>query len=181
LGVGWQNEAYILITGHRRESFGEGFLEICNAIKRLAHSYKHIQFIYPVHLNPNVQKPVHSLLDNIPNIKLIDPLEYRYFIYLLRGCYLVLTDSGGIQEEAPSLGKSVLVMRDNTERPEAVVSGAAKLVGANEENIVRNVSEILDKGKFFLDSSNIVNPYGDGTACNKIIRFLKAQFFTGEN
>ena len=169
----WQNSKYVLITGHRRENFGDGFINICQALVELSKKYPDINFIYPVHLNPNVQDPVNSLLFERDNIHLIPPLEYEPFVYLLRGCYLVLTDSGGIQEEAPTLGKPVLVMRDVTERPEAVDAGTVKLVGANKTKIIDEVSILLDVGASYSSMAQARNPYGDGFACNRIIEVLK--------
>ena len=159
----------VLITGHRRENFGAGFLAICEAIRQLAVQYPDVHFVYPVHLNPNVQKPVFDLIDGIPNITLIAPLEYEPFVYLLKHAYLVLTDSGGIQEEAPSLGKPVLVMRDVTERPEAVEAGTVRLVGADTQAIVRNVAELIDHEQSYLKMSKAHNPYGDGMASERIV------------
>jgi UDP-N-acetylglucosamine 2-epimerase (non-hydrolysing) len=170
----WQKSQYVLITGHRRESFGDGFLQICGALRSLADRYPGVHFVYPVHLNPKVQEPVKSSLAGIPNVHLIEPLEYEAFVYLLKHCYLVLTDSGGIQEEAPSLGKPVLVMRDVTERPEAVDAGTVRLVGANRDRIVSNVSKLLDDQESYLAMSRAHNPYGDGTACRRIVDVLKA-------
>lgn len=165
----WQTEKFVLITGHRRENFGAGFLAICEAIRQLAVRYPSVHFVYPVHLNPNVQKPVFELIDGVPNIHLIAPLEYEPFVYLLKHAYLVLTDSGGIQEEAPSLGKPVLVMRDVTERPEAVVAGTVRLVGADTNKIVSHVSELLDDEQSYLKMSKAHNPYGDGMASERIV------------
>jgi UDP-N-acetylglucosamine 2-epimerase (non-hydrolysing) len=138
-----ENRKYILVTGHRRENFGEGFLNICNALKEIAHAYPAIDIVYPVHLNPNVQKPVYELLADIGNIYLIPPLDYLPFVYMMQHCCLILTDSGGVQEEAPSLGKPVLVMRDTTERPEAVDAGTVRLVGTDSAAIVREVNRLL--------------------------------------
>lgn len=163
----------VLITGHRRENFGDGFLNICKALKELAAKYSDVDFVYPVHLNPNVQKPVNEILTGISNVYLIEPLEYLPFVYLLNNSYLVLTDSGGVQEEAPSLGKPVLVMRDTTERPEAVDAGTVILVGTNYESIIQNVSRLLDNETSYKKMSYAHNPYGDGNACAKIINFLK--------
>lgn len=163
----------VLITGHRRENFGDGFLNICKALRELSSKYEDVDFVYPVHLNPNVQKPVNEILSNISNVYLIDPLEYLPFVYLLNESYLVLTDSGGVQEEAPSLGKPVLVMRDTTERPEAVDAGTVVLVGTDYESIVQNVSRLLDNETSYKKMSYAHNPYGDGNACNKILNFLK--------
>ena len=169
----WQKSKLILITGHRRENFGEGFLNICRAIAGLAEKYPCVNFVYPVHLNPNVQNPVNSLLNNVKNVHLISPLDYEPFVYLLQNCYLVLTDSGGIQEEAPSLGKPVLVMRDVTERPEAVYAGTVKLVGANYTEIMKEVSKLLDVKNNYLKMTRAQNPYGDGHACSRIIKIIK--------
>ncbi len=176
LNFDWINSKYILITGHRRENFGEGFINICEAISNLAAKYKDINFVYPVHLNPNVQDPVNLLLSKHSNIYLIEPLEYEPFLYLLKHSYLVLTDSGGIQEEAPSLGKPVLVMRDVTERPEAVEAGTVKLVGANKDKIIKEVSELIDSSEKYKNMSLAHNPYGDGKASVKIVNFLKKVF-----
>ncbi|MAX49381.1 MAG: UDP-N-acetylglucosamine 2-epimerase (non-hydrolyzing) [Gammaproteobacteria bacterium] len=176
LGFDSQKKDYILITGHRRENFGDGFLNICHAIKELAQKFQHFNFIYPVHLNPNVQKPVKSILRNISNVKLIEPLQYLHFLLLLKNCYLILTDSGGIQEEAPSLGKPVLVMRNTTERPEGVRSNTLKLIGTKKENIIKNVSELIEKKDVYNEMSNSINPYGDGTASKKILDILEDFF-----
>lgn len=169
----WQKEKFVLITGHRRENFGDGFLQICYALRELAERYPAVHFVYPVHLNPNVQKPVHEILENLANVHLIPPLEYEPFLYLLKHCYLVLTDSGGIQEEAPSLGKPVLVMRDVTERPEAVDAGTVRLVGANQAQIVKNIIELIDDPGIYASMSRAHNPYGDGQACQRIVQVLK--------
>ena len=169
----WQENRFVLITGHRRENFGHGFLQICHALRELALRYPDIHFVYPVHLNPNVQKPVHEILENLPNVHLVLPLEYEPFLYLLKHCYLVLTDSGGIQEEAPSLGKPVLVMRDVTERPEAVDAGTVRLVGANKAQIVESIIELIDDPQVYAKMSRAHNPYGDGQACRKIVQILK--------
>ena len=169
----WQSERFVLITGHRRENFGDGFLQICEALKDLASRYPSVHLVYPVHLNPNVQQPVKSLLADLPNVHLIEPLDYEPFVYLLKHSHIVLTDSGGIQEEAPSLGKPVLVMRDVTERPEAVDAGTVILVGANRERIVANVSELLENDAFYKRMSRAHNPYGDGKACARIIDVLR--------
>lgn len=163
----------ILVTGHRRENFGQGFLNICKALGNLAKKYPDIQIVYPVHLNPNVQQPVNELLTDIPNIHLIAPQDYLPFVYLMNLSYLILTDSGGIQEEAPSLGKPVLVMRDTTERPEAVEAGTVRLVGTKTEDIEQSVSELLDDSSVYAKMTEAHNPYGNGTACQKIIDFLK--------
>lgn len=162
----------ILITGHRRENFGGGFENICNAISILAQSNKDVQFVYPMHLNPNVREPVNRLLSNKENIFLIEPLEYLPFLYLMNKSYLILTDSGGIQEEAPSLGKPVLVMRDTTERPEAVEAGTVILVGTSKENIIYNVNLLLNDFNLYEKMSETHNPYGDGSACMQIEEIL---------
>lgn len=176
LPFGLEVSRYVLITGHRRENFGEGFVNICEAIAELAAKFSDVHFVYPVHLNPNVQAPVNSLLSNIPNIHLIQPLDYEPFVYLLKHCYLVLTDSGGIQEEAPSLGKPVLVMRDLTERPEAVDAGTVKLVGAVRSKIVEEVTSLIRNESVYLSMSRAHNPYGDGSACSKIIDVIEEEF-----
>ncbi len=161
---------YVLITGHRRENFGQGFLDICKAIATLADTHPDVDFVYPVHLNPNVQRPVNELLSAIENIYLIPPLDYEPFVYLMSRAYLILTDSGGIQEEAPSLGKPVLVMRDTTERPEAVEAGTVKLVGTDPDTIIREVERLLQDEEAYAEMSRAHNPYGDGTSCDKIIK-----------
>ncbi len=166
------NQRVVLITGHRRENFGQGFLDICSGIKTLAQMHPDVNFVYPVHLNPNVQEPVMELLSDINNVYLIDPLDYEPFIYLMSKSYLILTDSGGIQEEAPSLGKPVLVMRDTTERPEAVEAGTVKLVGTDTQNIVHEVNELLINTKSYESMSRAHNPYGDGKACERIIKTI---------
>jgi UDP-N-acetylglucosamine 2-epimerase (non-hydrolysing) len=163
----------ILVTGHRRENFGSGFERICDAIAALALKYPEIDIVYPVHLNPNVQEPVSRLLKNLSNIYLIDPLDYEPFVYLMNRCYLILTDSGGIQEEAPSLGRPVLVMRDTTERPEAVLAGTVKLVGTNVDSILENASELIESKVAYEHMARAHNPYGDGQACRRIISKLK--------
>jgi len=163
---------FVLITGHRRENFGQGFLDMCNGIKTLAQTHPQVNFVYPVHLNPNVQKPVLELLSGIENIYLIDPLDYEPFVFLMSKAYLILTDSGGIQEEAPSLGKPVLVMRDTTERPEALDAGTVKLVGTNTENIIAEVNRLLEDSSAYEKMSQAHNPYGNGKACEKIIKIL---------
>lgn len=170
----WQSSQYIVITGHRRENFGDGFLQICKAISELAAMYPSCQFVYPVHFNPNVRGPVIEILSGFTNIHIIEPLEYEPFVYLLKKCHLVLTDSGGIQEEAPSLGKPVLVMRDTTERPEAVEVGTVRLVGANRRNIVDGVAALIENEDLYRRMSLTHNPYGDGKACEKIIDVLRA-------
>ena len=165
----------VLITGHRRENFGEGFINICTAIKELSLKYPAVDFVYPMHLNPNVREPIHKIFDNtsIKNIFLIEPLEYLSFIYLMNHSTIVLTDSGGIQEEAPGLGKPVLVMRTTTERPEAITAGTVKLVGTNREKIINEVSTLIDNENEYLRMSHAVNPYGDGLACQRIVKRLE--------
>ncbi|MBQ5963362.1 UDP-N-acetylglucosamine 2-epimerase (non-hydrolyzing) [Massilia sp. ZL223] len=173
LPVDWRSKRFVLITGHRRENFGDGFLQICEALKELAERFPAVRFVYPVHLNPNVREPVQAILAGLPNVHLIEPLDYEPFVLLLRHCYLVLTDSGGIQEEAPSLGKPVLVMRDVTERPEAVAAGTVRLVGANRERIVANVAELLTNEDSYRQMAWAHNPYGGGDACERIIEVLR--------
>lgn len=163
----------ILVTGHRRENFGQGFLNICTALANIAKQHPDVQIVYPVHLNPNVQKPVNELLSGISNIHLIAPQDYLPFVYLMNRSYLILTDSGGIQEEAPSLGKPVLVMRDTTERPEAVDAGTVKLVGTDTALIQQSVIELLENSSLYQTMAAAHNPYGDGTACTQIIEVLK--------
>ena len=162
----------ILVTGHRRENHGIGFVRICNALLEIARIKPNVLIIYPVHLNPNVQKPVYDILKNKPNIHLIDPLEYKDFIWLLNRSKLIITDSGGIQEEAPSLGKPVLLMRETTERPEAVEAGTVILVGTNENRIVSEVLELLNDSAKFEKMSKLHNPYGDGKASKRVVEFL---------
>lgn len=167
----------VLITGHRRENFGDGFINMCTAIKDLTQKYPDVDFIYPMHLNPNVRKPIHEVfgedLSGLGNMFFIEPLEYLNFVYLMEKCNIVLTDSGGIQEEAPGLGKPVLVMRDTTERPEAVDAGTVKLVGTDYQKIVDNVSQLLDDTEYYNTMSKAVNPYGDGKACERIVNQLR--------
>ena len=178
----------VLITGHRRENFGDGFISMCTAIRDLAAKYPDVDFVYPMHLNPNVRKPIHEVFGEIENHKpcalgsrlsaldnlyFIEPLEYLSFVYLMEKSTIVLTDSGGIQEEAPGLGKPVLVMRDTTERPEALKSGTVHLVGTNYDKIVGEVSTLLDDAEAYQRMSQAVNPYGDGKACNRIAKFLE--------
>ena len=170
------NSQFILITAHRRENFGQGFINICEAIKELAIRYPNFNFIYPVHLNPNVQKPVKEILSSLKNVFLIKPLEYLEFVYLMSKSYLILTDSGGIQEEAPSLGKPVLVMRNTTERPEAIKAGTVKLVGTDKNKIVNEISILIEDKKEYKKMSKAKNPYGDGKASYRIIEFLKEKF-----
>lgn len=167
----------VLITGHRRENFGEGFINIVTAIKDLTQKYPNVDFVYPMHLNPNVRKPIHEVfgerLENLGNMFYIEPLQYLEFVYLMEKSTIVLTDSGGIQEEAPGLGKPVLVMRDTTERPEALESGTVRLVGTNHDLIVKEVSVLLDNQEEYNKMSKAVNPYGDGKACSRIVSGLK--------
>mgnify|MGYP000503693994 FL=1 len=167
----------VLITGHRRENFGDGFIHMCQAIKTLTNKYLDVDFVYPMHLNPNVRKPIHTVfgedLSNLGNMFFIEPLEYLSFVYLMEKSTIVLTDSGGIQEEAPGLGKPVLVMRDTTERPEALTAGTVKLVGTDFDKIVGEVSELLDNVEYYDRMSKAVNPYGDGRACERIVNVLK--------
>jgi len=166
----------ILITAHRRENFGQPIINICNALKEIAQKFSDsINIIYPVHLNPNIYKPVHELLRNVKNITLTTPLNYHEFVHLLKVSHLVLTDSGGIQEEAPTLGKPVLVLREVTERPEAVDAGTAKIVGTAREDIVEKTSELLENSHLYNQMSQAVNPYGDGEASDRIIRFLMGE------
>ena len=163
----------ILVTGHRRENFGEGFLNICQAIKEIAFSNANVDIVYPVHLNPNVRKPVNDILCGISNVFLIEPMDYESFIYLMNKSYMILTDSGGIQEEAPSLGKPVLVMRDTTERPEAVEAGTVKLVGTDKERIISESTVLLNNCEIYNQMSKTHNPYGDGLASERIINYLR--------
>lgn len=165
----------VLITGHRRENFGEGFLNICQAIKTLANRYTDVDFVYPMHLNPNVRKPIKSVFggQRMDNLFFTEPLEYLAFVYLMEKAYIVLTDSGGIQEEAPGIGKPVLVMRNTTERPEAVTAGTVELVGTDYNLIVENASSLLDNNDKYNSMSKAVNPYGDGKACSRIVNILK--------
>lgn len=164
---------FILVTGHRRENFGEGFLNICEALKEIACKYKNIDIVYPVHLNPNIQKVVNKLLSNISNIYLINPLEYQSFVYLMSKSYIILTDSGGIQEEAPSLGKPVLVMRKTTERLEAIEANTVKLVGISKNIIVSEVSRLLEDKERYMLMSKASNPYGDGNTSKNIVEIIK--------
>jgi UDP-N-acetylglucosamine 2-epimerase (non-hydrolysing) len=166
----------LLVTGHRRENFGDGFVQICRALADLAARYPHLHVVYPVHLNPNVRKPVYEIIGDFPNIHLTEALSYEDFIYLMKNAWLVLTDSGGIQEEAPSLGKPVLVMRETTERPEAVEAGTVRLVGANRDNIVRGVAELLEDESRYRRMAEATNPYGDGRASERIVGFLREKF-----
>lgn len=168
----------VLITGHRRENFGDGFIHMCTAIKDLTQRYPQVDFVYPMHLNPNVRKPIHEVfgqdLSGLGNMFFIEPLEYLSFVHLMEKSHIVLTDSGGIQEEAPGLGKPVLVMRDTTERPEALTAGTVKLVGTDYDKIVSAVSTLLDDEAAYQAMSRAVNPYGDGKACGRIVETLKA-------
>lgn len=167
----------VLITGHRRENFGNGFISMCRAIKALTEKFPNVDFVYPMHLNPNVRRPIHEVfgedLSGLTNMFFIEPLEYLSFVYLMEKSTLVLTDSGGIQEEAPGLGKPVLVMRDTTERPEALDAGTVKLVGTDYERIVAEVSALLDDSGYYDKMSKAVNPYGDGLACKRIVDVLR--------
>jgi len=173
-----ENRRLVLITGHRRENFGEGFINICSAIKSLTEKYPQVDFVYPMHLNPNVRKPIQKVFgdDSLSNMFFIEPLDYLPFVYLMEKCDLILTDSGGIQEEAPGLGKPVLVMRDTTERPEALEAGTVKLVGTNYEKIVFEVSNLLDNPGYYEKMSKAQNPYGDGHACERIVKHLLEVF-----
>ena len=171
------NRKLVLITGHRRENFGQGFINICNAIRDLAVRFPNVDFVYPMHLNPNVRNPIHQVFGEqanaCENVFFIEPLEYLSFVYLMERSYLVLTDSGGIQEEAPGLGKPVLVMRDTTERPEALDAGTVRLVGTDYNAIVSSVTELLCDADVYNGMSQAVNPYGDGKACGRIVNCLK--------
>ena len=167
------NKKIILVTGHRRENHGQGFINICEALKTIATNNPDIDIVYPVHLNPNVQKPVNEILSNTPNVYLINPLQYESFLYLMNKSYFIITDSGGVQEEAPSLGKPVLVMRDTTERPEALEAGTVKLVGTNKELIIKEAQKLLDDEDEYNTMAKAHNPYGDGKACEKIVKFIK--------
>jgi UDP-N-acetylglucosamine 2-epimerase (non-hydrolysing) len=173
LPFNWRSDRFVLVTGHRRENFGDGFLQICSAIRDLAMLHPTVHFVYPVHLNPNVMRPVNEILTSLVNVHLIAPLDYEPFVYLLKHAYLVLTDSGGVQEEAPSLGKPVLVMREVTERPEAVEAGTVELVGANQARIVSGVSRLLSDESHYQLMARAHNPYGDGHACARIVEVLK--------
>lgn len=170
------NRRLVLVTGHRRENFGDGFISMCSAIKTLAQKYSDVDFVYPMHLNPNVRKPIYEVfgddLSSLGNMFFIEPLEYLSFVYLMDKSDVVLTDSGGVQEEAPGLGKPVLVMRDTTERPEALEAGTVKLVGTDYDTIVNEVSLLLDDKEAYDRMSNAVNPYGDGLACSRIVKEL---------
>ena len=169
----------VLITGHRRENFGEGFIHMVTAIRDLKNKYPEVDFVYPMHLNPNVRKPIHEVfgedLSNLGNMFFIEPLQYLEFVYLMSKANIVLTDSGGIQEEAPGLGKPVLVMRDTTERPEALASGTVHLVGTDYDKIMAEVSTLLEDEEAYNKMSKAVNPYGDGKACDRIVRILNGE------
>ncbi len=164
---------FILVTGHRRENFGEGFINICEALREIAANNADVDIVYPVHLNPNVQKPVKEILSDLPNIFLMDPLEYDAFVYLMSKAYMIITDSGGIQEEAPSLCKPVLVTRNRTERPEGIEAGCVRLVGTKRENIVKEAQKLLNLKDEYDKMSASISPYGDGKACRRILDFLK--------
>ena len=167
------NKKIILVTGHRRENFGIGFKNICKAIKEIAYKFPELKIIYPVHLNPNVKKPVEEFLTNIKNVHLIEPMEYLYFVKLIDISYLILTDSGGIQEEAPSLNKPVLVLREKTERPEAITSGTARIVGTNIKNIVKETRKLIESEEEYKKMTSLQNPYGDGKASQRIAKILE--------
>jgi UDP-N-acetylglucosamine 2-epimerase (non-hydrolysing) len=168
-GISFENKQLILVTGHRRESFGKEFENVCHGLKKIARENKDVQIIYPVHLNPNVQKPVRNILSNISNIYLIEPLDYFTFVWLMNKAYLILTDSGGIQEEAPSLGKPVLVMRKTTERTEGIEAGTAKLVGTDNKKIFSETVKLLKDKRKYLKMARAINPYGDGKASERIV------------
>lgn len=168
-----EEKKFILVTGHRRENHGQGFINICEALKTIAKNNPELDIVYPVHLNPNVQKPVKDILSDTDNVYLIDPLQYESFIFLMNKSYFIITDSGGVQEEAPSLGKPVLVMRDTTERPEALEAGTVKLVGTNKELIIEEAQKLIDDKIEYEKMSKSHNPYGDGKACEKIVKFLE--------
>jgi UDP-N-acetylglucosamine 2-epimerase len=173
-----QDQRVLLVTGHRRESFGSGFERICDALRTLALRYSDLAVVYPVHLNPRVYEPVNRLLADLDNVHLIEPLDYLPFVHLMDRSTIILTDSGGIQEEAPSLGKPVLVMRDTTERPEAVTAGTVKLVGTDVELIVNEVAHLLEEPSAYEAMSRAHNPYGDGHACGRIVTSLRRRFST---
>ncbi len=170
-----ENSKFILVTGHRRENHGQGFINICQALKTIALNNPNVTIIYPVHLNPNVQKPVKELLSDVENIYLIKPMQYESFIYMMDKSYFIITDSGGVQEEAPSLGKPVLVMRDTTERPEALEARTVKLVGTDTNLIVKEAEQLLENEEAYNLMSKAHNPYGDGKACEKIVNFFKKE------
>jgi UDP-N-acetylglucosamine 2-epimerase (non-hydrolysing) len=171
-----ENSKFILVTGHRRENHGQGFINICSALKEIALKNKDLYIIYPVHLNPNVQKPVKELLSNVENIHLIEPLLYEQFIYMMEKSYFIITDSGGVQEEAPSLGKPVLVMRDTTERPEALEAGTVKLVGTNSDLIIKEAQELISNKEAYEKMAMSHNPYGNGTACKQIVNYFRQRY-----
>jgi len=162
----------ILVTGHRRENHGQGFINICESLKEIAITHPEVQIIYPVHLNPNVKGPVYEILSDIENVHLINPLSYPTFVWLMNKSYMIITDSGGVQEEAPSLGKPVLVMRDTTERPEAVEAGTVILVGADKERIIKETNSLLTDNLRYKEMAALHNPYGDGMACDRIVKFI---------
>ena len=171
-----QGKKLVLITGHRRENFGDGFIRMVTAMKDLSEKYPEVDFVYPMHLNPNVRKPIHEVFgENLTrsNFFFIEPLQYLEFVHLMSKAYIVLTDSGGIQEEAPGLGKPVLVMRDTTERPEALEAGTVKLVGTDYDKIVHEVSALIDNSEYYKEMSHAINPYGDGKACARIVNALR--------
>lgn len=172
LATNTNNSKLLLVTGHRRENFGEGFKNICTALREIVEKRKDTLLVYPVHLNPNVQQPVRAILNGNPNIYLIEPLEYESFVFLMSKAYLILSDSGGIQEEAPSLGKPVLVLRNTTERPEGIEAGTVKLVGIDKDKIVNETLELLDNPSLYERMSKVVNPYGDGRAAERIVSIL---------
>jgi UDP-N-acetylglucosamine 2-epimerase (non-hydrolysing) len=174
-GLSTDDSRLILVTGHRRESFGEGFEHICKGLKRIAKHYDDVHIVYPVHLNPNVREPVQRILGAIRNVHLIEPLDYARFVFLMNRAYMVLTDSGGIQEEAPSLGKPVLVMREKTERPEAIEAGTAKLVGTESQTIFTETQRLLDNADEYDKIARAVNPFGDGKAAHRIVEILLQQ------
>lgn len=166
------NRKAILVTGHRRENHGQGFINICESLKEIAITHPEVQIIYPVHLNPNVKGPVYEILSDIENVHLINPLSYPTFVWLMNKSYMIITDSGGVQEEAPSLGKPVLVMRDTTERPEAVEAGTVILVGADKERIIKETNSLLTDNLRYKEMAALHNPYGDGKACDRIVKFI---------
>lgn len=180
IGPDWSQVPYVLVTGHRRENFGHGFEQICEAIKRLAERFPSHRFIYPVHLNPNVQGPVHARIGYLSNVRLVAPQEYRLFVALMRHSRILLTDSGGVQEEAPSLGKPVLVMRETTERPEGIEAGTVRLVGTDEERIVDEVSRLLTDERAYREMAEATNPYGDGHAADRIVDRIRLHNWTVE-
>ncbi len=170
-----KHSTFILVTGHRRENHGQGLINICTALKTIAENNPEIDIVYPVHLNPNIQKPVREMLSDVANIYLIEPLQYEEFIYMMNKSYFIITDSGGVQEEAPSLGKPVLVMRDTTERPEALDAGTVKLVGTDTQLIVKEAQALLDEKETYNKMAKAHNPYGNGDACRKVVEFLKIE------